>query len=87
MSNNKVRDILDQYFQAYQHSAQYKDQSRMEIALKKSEFEEHLDEMWRIYVRNPRQIVEYNKQLDVIKSTVCRVFRNKQGKHKIVIDG
>ena len=40
--------------------------------------------MWDIYHRNPAQIVEYNKQLNSIKETGCKVLRNSAGKHKII---
>lgn len=86
MSNAK--NILENLFEAYKHSSDYKDISRMEIAARKTEFEEHLDKMWGIYSKgNPRQIVAYQQQLDDIKSTGCKVYRNSQGKHKIMIGG
>lgn len=90
MSNgqDKLKSMMDNYFDAYTHSSDYKDTVRMEIALKKSEYEEHLDKMWGIYSRgNVRQIVAYQEQLKDIKATGCKVYRNSQGKHKIVIGG
>ena len=83
-----IIDIIRGSYEAYKHSASYKDSVRMEVAVRKQEFEEHLDEMWSIYSHNnPRQIVEYNKQLDYIKGCGCKVLRNSKGKHKIVIGG
>lgn len=86
MSNTS--NILKSIMEAYTHSSDYKDSSRMEIAVRKTEFEEHLDKMWNIYSHgNPRQIVAYQEQLNDIKATGCKVYRNSQGKHKIVIGG
>lgn len=85
---DNVKNMFNNYFKAYKNSAKYKDDARFEIALRKSEFEETLDSMWDIYRRgNSAQIIEYQKQLDSIKSTGCKVYRNSQGKHKIVIGG
>lgn len=79
-------DIFGNYFDAYKNTSQYKDSSMMEIALRKSEFEKNLDEMWEIYSKGvTKQIVQYNKGLEQIKSTGLKVFRNSVGKHKIII--
>lgn len=79
-------DIFGNYFDAYKSTSQYKDSSMMEIALRKTEFEKNLDEMWEIYNKGlPRQIVNYNKQIKQIKDAGLKVFRNSVGKHKIVI--
>ena len=78
-------DFINDYFDAYKHSYEYKDRNMIEIMTRRKEFEEHLDDMWRIYSSgNPRQIVEYNKQLDSIKGSGLKVLRNSSGKHKIV---
>ena len=54
--------------------------------MKKEQYEEKLDEMWAIYLKgNPRQIVEYNKQLDYIKQYGGRIYRNEEGKHRIIV--
>lgn len=76
-----INDLLKSYTTSYRA----KDDQKLEIACRKQEYEETLDKMWEIYHRNPRQIVEYNKQLDTIKGCGCKVYRNSQGKHKIVI--
>ena len=56
------------------------------LKMKKEQYEEKLDEMWVIYLKgNPRQIVEYNKQLDYIKQYGGRIFRNEEGKHRIIV--
>lgn len=58
----------------------------LDIALRKSEFEKNLDEMWAIYLRGcTQQIIEYNKGIEQIKSAGFKVYRNSAGKHKIVI--
>ena len=77
-------DIFGNFFDTYKKTSDYKDTSRLEIAWRKKEFEEHLDEMWRIYMSNPAQIVEYNKQIQSIKEVGCKVLRNSAGKHKII---
>ena len=82
MSN--FEDIFGNYFDTYKTTSKYRDESRLEIALRKKEFEEHLDKMWDIYHRNPAQIVEYNKQVSSIKEAGCKVMRNSAGKHKII---
>ena len=56
------------------------------LKMKKEQYEEKPDEMWVIYLKgNPRQIVEYNKQLDYIKQYGGRIFRNEEGKHRIIV--
>lgn len=67
-------------------TGQYRDDSMLDIALRKSEFEKNLDEMWAIYSRGcTQQIIEYNKGVEQIKSAGFKVYRNSVGKHKIVI--
>lgn len=79
-------DFLNDLFKVAGSSYRAKDDQKFDIACKKGEYEENLDEMWRIYMVNPRQIVEYNKQLATIKECGCKVMRNSFGKHKIVIE-
>lgn len=80
-----IEDILNDYFQAYQNTSSYKDNAMMEIFAQRKTFEERLDKMWRIYsTGNTRQIIEYQKQVDYIKSCGLKVLRNSSGKHKIV---
>lgn len=65
---------------------QYRDDGMLEIALQKKEFEEHLNEMWRIYsTGNISQIVEYNKQVESIKQCGYKVMRNSEGNHKLIL--
>ena len=79
-------DIFGDYFNAYRNTSEYKDQSILEISLRKKEFEKNLDNMWAIYAKgNPRQIIEYQKGVDQIKKAGLKVLRNSQGKHKIVV--
>lgn len=78
-------DILNDLFSAYQNTSSYKDQAMMEIFVQRKTFEERLDKMWRICLTgNVRQIIEYRKQIDDIKSCGLKVLRNSAGKHKIV---
>lgn len=79
-------DMFGNYFDAYKNTSKYKDSSMLEIALRKSEFEKNLDEMWAIYNKGlTKQIVEYNKGINQIKDVGFKVLRNSAGKHKIVI--
>lgn len=79
-------DIFSDYFNAYKNTSKYKDESMLEITLRKKEFEKNLDDMWAIYVRgNTQQVVEYQKGVDQIKSSGLKVLRNPEGKHKIVV--
>ena len=58
-----------------------------ELVVRRTEFENHLNEMWAIYINgNPAQIVEYNKQVESIKRSGGKVLRNSAGIHKIVIN-
>lgn len=79
-------DTLRSYFNAYKNTAEYKDRNMLEIVLRKAEFEENLDDMWEIYRKGTvKQIIEYNKAVEQIKSTGLKVYRNSSGKHKIVV--
>lgn len=78
-------DIFGDYFNTYENTSKYKDESMLEITLRKKEFEQNLDDMWVIYRRgNTKQIVEYQKGVDQIKKVGLKVLRNSEGKHKIV---
>lgn len=63
----------------------YLNNSKLEIKLRQKEFTDNLDKMWEIYLKNPAQIVEYNKQIKMLKDNGCKVLRNSKGKHKIII--
>ncbi len=79
-------DVFGDYFSAYQNTSRYKDDSMLEITLRKKEFEQNLDDMWAIYKKGVvAQIVQYQKGVDQIKKTGLKVLRNSQGKHKIVV--
>lgn len=78
-------DLLNDLLNAASSSYRAKDDQKLDIACRKRVYEESLDEMWSNYMVNPSQIIEYNKQLAVIKGCGCKVLRNKVGKHKIVI--
>lgn len=83
--SSKGEDILNNLFNAYRHTSDYKDRSMVEIMTRRGEFEEHLNKMWNIYLSgNTQQIIEYNKQIDDIKHAGLKVLRNSVGKHKIV---
>lgn len=79
-------DIFGDYLNAYRNTSKYKDESMLEITLRKKEFEQNLDDMWAIYKRgNIQQIVNYQKGVDQIKNSGLKVLRNSEGKHKIVV--
>lgn len=78
-------DFLNELFKYIKSSHRGKDAQKLEIICRKGEYEETLDKMWGIYMINPQQIIEYNKQVEAIKYCGCRVLRNSSGKHKIVI--
>lgn len=82
--NNNFGNLFGDFFAAYNDSYQNRDNTAFDIALRKQQYEERLDEMWHIIPYNPKQIVEYNKQVDIIKSSGYKVLRNSHGKHKIV---
>lgn len=58
---------------------------KLEIKLRQKEFTDNLDKMWEIYLKNPIQIIEYNKQIQMLKESGCKVLRNSKGRHKIII--
>lgn len=79
-------EMFGNYFDAYKNTSRYKDDNMLDIALRKSEFEKNLDEMWDIYSRGcGQQIIEYNKAIKQIKSTGFKVYRNSVGNHKIIM--
>lgn len=81
---NLFDDIFGDFLGEYNDSYQNKDNTSFDIALRKHQYEERLDEMWQIIPYNSKQIVEYNKQVDMIKGTGYKILRNSYGKHKIV---
>ena len=79
-------DMFGDYFNVYRNTSKYKDESMLEITLRKKEFEQNLDDMWAIYKKgNIQQIVNYQKGVDQIKNSGLKVLRNSEGKHKIVV--
>lgn len=79
-------DYFDAYIDAYKSTQKYKDDFKMEIMLRRQEFEKNLDDMWSNYSKGMvMQLVNYNKQLDSIKSSGLKVLRSSSGKHKIVV--
>lgn len=79
-------DMFGDYLNAYRNTSKYKDESMLEITLRKKEFEQNLDDMWAIYKRgNIQQVVNYKKGVDQIKNSGLKVLRNSEGKHKIVV--
>lgn len=61
-------EMFGDYLNAYKNTSQYRDDSMLDIALRKSEFEKNLDEMWAIYSRGcTQQIIEYNKGVERLR--------------------
>lgn len=82
---NDYNNIFENFFSAYKNTSRYKDDSMMEIMLRKNEFEKNLDDMWKIYSNGTTsQIIEYQKGVNNIKAAGLKVLRNSVGKHKIV---
>ena len=83
---NSFENIFGDYFDAYKTTSRYREDSKMEIMFRRQEFEKNLDDMWANYSKDMVvQLVNYNKQLDSIKSCGLKVLRNSSGKHKIVV--
>ena len=84
--SNIFEDMFGGYFDAYKNTSKYKDDSMLDIGLRKSEFEKNLDEMWDNYRKGCfEQVIEYQNGVSQIKRVGFKVLRNSQGKHKIVI--
>lgn len=65
-------------------TGKYRDSSKMEIALRKAEFEKSLNDFYAAYRKNPiLYAVKYQEQLKVVKESGCKVLRNSSGIHKI----
>lgn len=80
------KNIFEDYFNAYNNTSKSRDDLMLDIALRKSKYEQNLDEMWDNYMKGcAAQASEYQKGLDQIKSVGFKVLRNTKGKHKIVI--
>lgn len=79
-------DLFGNYFEAYKNTSKYKDESMLEIMMRKKEFEQNLDDMWAIYGKGvSAQIINYQQGIDQIKKVGLKVLRNSKGKHKIVV--
>lgn len=83
---NEAQRKLHDMFETFKHSYSYKDSARMEIMCRRQEFEQRLDDMWKIYLSgNMKQVVAYKQQIKDIKDAGLIVQRSKStGKHRIV---
>lgn len=79
-------EFLKGFSEAYKHTSDYKDSAMIEIMCRRKEFEQLLDDMWRIYKSgNMKQVFAYHDQVRYIKHAGLVVLRSKStGKHKIV---
>lgn len=84
MQNNNWNDILEIYLMHIETTGKYRDSSKMEIALRKAEFEKSLNDFYAAYRKNPiLYAVKYQEQLKAVKESGCKVLRNSAGIHKI----
>lgn len=86
MANFDKDAFLNGFHEAYKRTSKYKDDSMMEIVIRRKEFEQRLDDMWRIYTSgNLQQVVAYKQQVKMIKDAGLIVQRSKStGKHRII---
>lgn len=79
-------DFLNDFFNTYKETSQYSDAAKLELAIRKKQFEDNLNEMWSAY-RKGRVVVigDYNAQVSEIKKYGYKVLRNGEGIHKIVL--
>lgn len=76
--------FLKIYLMHIETTGKYRDSSKMEIALRKAEFEKSLNDFYAAYRKNPiLYAVKYQEQLKVVKESGCKVLRNSAGIHKI----
>ena len=87
MDKTEAQRMLHDMFEAHKHTSRYKDGALMEIWIRRKEFEQRLDDMWRIYTMgNMKQVFEYKQQVKDIKDAGLIVQRSKStGKHRIVM--
>lgn len=84
--DNFIKDYINAFTNSSYGKMEQEKEQRLDIAIRKSKYEETLDKMWSNYIKGfTSQIVEYEKQKDIIKNCGCKVFRNSKGQHKIVI--
>ena len=81
-----AKKVLEDMFDTYKRTSDYRDSAVMDVGLNKAKYEEHLDKMWAAYCSGLMlQVVEYKKQVQYIKDAGFTVKRSKStGKHKIV---
>ncbi|MFR3656799.1 MAG: hypothetical protein ACLTWK_00785 [Eisenbergiella sp.] len=76
--------FLEIYLMHIETTGKYRDSSKMEIALRKAEFEKSLNDFYAAYRKNPiLYAVKYQEQLKAVKESGCKVLRNSAGIHKI----
>lgn len=82
---NQVQQKLHDMFEAYKHTAQFRDKSMVMIMHRRQEFEQLLDDLWRVCCRGPSEFGAYKQQVQTIKNAGLVVMRSKTtGEHKIV---
>lgn len=82
MNGQDLKNILMGMFE---NTPEHKNAAMVDIMLHRKDYEQNLDNMWRVYTSgNMRQVFEYRKQVETIKAAGLVVMRNKVGKHKIV---
>lgn len=82
---NQAQKKLHDMFEGFKHTSRYKDTAMIEIMLHRQEFEQRLDDMWRVCCYGLSEVMAYKQQVQTIKSAGLVVMRSKTtGKHKIV---
>ena len=82
---SNIPDFLNDFFNAYKETSQYSDSAKLELAIRKKQFEDNLNEMWDAYRKGRvTVIVDYNAQVSEIKQYGYKVLRNGEGIHKII---
>ena len=81
-NTNFFEDLLN----TYKQTSYYSDTVKLELAIRKKQFEDNLNEMWAAYRKGRvTVIVDYNAQVSEIKKYGYKVLRNSEGIHKIVL--
>ena len=79
-------DFLNDFFNTYKETSQYSDAAKLELAIRKKQFEDNLNEMWSAYRKGHVVVIcDYNAQVSEIKKYGYKVLRNGEGIHKIVL--
>lgn len=82
---NNAQKKLNDIFEAYKHTSDFKDRSMINVMTRRREYEENLDEMWANASWNLRQLAIYKEQVKYLKGLGITTMRNSAGKHKLIL--